>query len=275
MVSMIVTRVVSLVLICPLWDDLPTSNTTLNNTETISKQTSPYAATTFLSIVVFDKFHDGVHVNGCNFLLALITQQKVHICLVVLEKVLGQHCRAVGVTANGKVLCNVLWIWYTAVALQPLLYGFTPKVLSKCLTEETRKQNDMLQDISEGLRPETQLRIRNLTGFAFDLTVEQVCRLIKRVREENHIADHEATAEKIRKSLQVIHNDRNARFDTFTFRGKPISEFCSPDWVEEVAQVVESEIYHEDGANNRRAYTNVKLAYDNIKTDFYQRLNSL
>ena len=144
-----------------------------------------------------------------------------------------------------------------------------------CLTEETRKQNDMLQDISEGLRPETQLRIRNLTGFAFDLTVEQVCRLIKRVREENHIADHEATAEKIRKSLQVIHNDRNARFDTFTFRGKPISEFCSPDWVKDVAKVVVCEIYHEDGVNNRRAYTNVKLAYDNIKTDFYQRLNNL
>ena len=52
------------------------------------------------------------------------------------------------------------------------------------LAEETRKQNDMLQDISEGLRPETLLRIRNLTGFAFDLSIEQVCRLIKRVREE-------------------------------------------------------------------------------------------
>lgn len=144
-----------------------------------------------------------------------------------------------------------------------------------CLTEETRKQNDMLQDISEGLHPETQLRIRNLTGFAFDLSVEQVCRLIKRIREENHIADHDATAAKVRKSLQVIHNDRTCRFDPFTYHGKPLSDFCSPDWVEEVAKVVESEIYHEDGANNRRAYTNVKLAYDNIKTDFYQRLNNL
>lgn len=67
----------------------------------------------------------------------------------------------------------------------------------KDLTEETRKQNDMLQDISEGLRTETQLRIRNLMGFAFDLSVEQVCRLIKRVRKENHIIDHEATALKI------------------------------------------------------------------------------
>lgn len=144
-----------------------------------------------------------------------------------------------------------------------------------CLAEETRKQNEMLQDISEGLRPETQLRIRNLTGFAFDLTVELVCNLIKRIREENNIANHEATSKKVRKSLQVIHNDRNSRFDTFTYRGKPISEFCSSDWVEDVARVVESEIYHTDGANNRRAYTNVKLAYDNIKTDFYQRLNNL
>lgn len=145
----------------------------------------------------------------------------------------------------------------------------------KDLTEETRKQNDMLQDISEGLRTETQLRIRNLTGFAFDLTVEQVCRLIKRVRKENHIIDHEATAEKIRKSLKVIHEDRNSRFDPFTYHGKPLSDFCAPEWVEDVAKVVESEIYNEDGENNARAYTNVKLAYDDIKTDFYQRINGI
>lgn len=94
------------------------------------------------------------------------------------------------------------------------------------------------------------------------------------MRKENHIADHEATAVKIRKALQVIHDDRNSRFDTFTYRGKVISEYCNPEWTEDVAKIVESEIYHEDGENNARAYTNVKLAYDNIKTDFYQRLNN-
>lgn len=142
------------------------------------------------------------------------------------------------------------------------------------LAKTTNAQNDMLQDISEGLRTETLLRIRNLTGFAFDLSIEQVCRLIKRVRQENHIIDHEATAAKIRKSLMVIHNDRNSRFDPFTYRGKPISDYCVIEWVEDVAKVVEGEIYNADGANNARAYTNIKLAYDNIKTDFYQRLNS-
>lgn len=147
--------------------------------------------------------------------------------------------------------------------------------------ESLRQMLDIMQDsnaaikaLAERLQPETQLRIRNLTGFAFDLSVEQVCRLIKRVRTENHIVDHEATAIKIRKSLKVIHDDRNSRFDPFTYRGKPLSNFCSSSWVEDVAKVVESEIYNEDGENNARAYTNVKLAYDNIKTQFYQRLNN-
>ena len=82
-----------------------------------------------------------------------------------------------------------------------------------------------------------------------------------------------ATAEKIRKSLKVLHEDRNSRFDTFTYRGERLSAYCNKEWVEQVAAVVENEIYHEDGENNGRAFTNVKLAYDNIKTDFYHRLN--
>ena len=138
---------------------------------------------------------------------------------------------------------------------------------------ETRRQNELLTDLAEGLRPETQLRIRNLTGFAFDLSVEQVCRLIKKVRDENHIADRDKTEEKIKNSLKVIHEDRNSRFDSFTYRGKCLSAFCNEEWIEQVAKVVIDEVYHEDGQNNGRAYTNIKLAYDNIKTDFYNRLH--
>ena len=140
------------------------------------------------------------------------------------------------------------------------------------LLAETRAQNTALTDIAEGLRPETQLRIRNLTGFAFDLAIEKVCRLIKRVRTENHVADHEATSIKIRKSLRVIHDDRNSKFDTFTYKGKPLSSYCSDEWVEQLAKVVESEIYHVDGENNSRAFSNVSLAYDNIKTEFYAKM---
>ncbi len=140
------------------------------------------------------------------------------------------------------------------------------------LLAETRAQNVALTDIAEGLRPETQLRIRNLTGIAFDLSIEKVCRLIKRVRTENHIADHDATRIKIRKSLRVIHDDRNSKFDTFTYKGKALSGYCDEGWIEQVAKVVESEIYHVDGQNNARAFSNVSLAYDNIKTEFYAKM---
>ena len=105
-----------------------------------------------------------------------------------------------------------------------------------------------------------------------DLAIEKVCRLIKKVRTENHINDHEATSIKIRKSLRVIHDDRNSKFDTFTYKGKPLSSYCDEEWIEQVAKVVESEIYHVDGENNARAASNVTLAYENIKTEFYAKM---
>ena len=70
-----------------------------------------------------------------------------------------------------------------------------------------------------------------------------------------------------------------AAFDTqayqlfaFTYKGKPLSSYCSEEWIEQVANVVESEIYHVDGENNSRAFSNVSLAYDNIKTEFYAKM---
>lgn len=141
------------------------------------------------------------------------------------------------------------------------------------LLDETRAQNEKLTDISEGLRPETQLRIKNTANVFFDLAVEKVCRIIKKVREENHIVDHEATAAKIRTLLHNIHEDRNTRFESYTYRGRKLSEYTDIAWVEKVASVVEDEIYNSAGPNNGRAYTNVKAAYDDIKLDFYKRLS--
>lgn len=144
----------------------------------------------------------------------------------------------------------------------------------KDLLAETRKQNDMLTDISDGLRTETQLRIRNLSGFAFDLAIEKACRIIKKVRDENHIIDRQATAEKIRTLLTNIHEDRNSKFDSFTFRGKKLSSYTNHEWIEQVARVVESEIYNEAGPNNGRAFTNVQSAYANIRLEFYHNMNT-
>lgn len=142
----------------------------------------------------------------------------------------------------------------------------------KELLVETRNQNVQLSNISEGLVPETQLRIKTVTNMAFDLAVEKVCRIIKRIREENHISDKEATAKKIRQLLTNIHDDRNSKFDNFTYRGRKLSSYTNPKWVEQVAKVVEAEIYNDKGANNQRAFTNVEAAYAKIRLDLYHNM---
>ena len=152
-------------------------------------------------------------------------------------------------------------------------YGFLEQMKSPHAM--AGEDSAMMVDIAEGLLPETQLRIKNTTGVYFDLATEKVCRLIKRIREENHIIDREATRTKIRTLLCNLYDDRNSRFDSYTYRGKKLSEYANPEWVEWVAKVVEGEIYNESGANNGRAYTNVSAVYDKIKIDFYHRLNDI
>lgn len=147
------------------------------------------------------------------------------------------------------------------------------KETMKQLLDETRTQNDRLNDISEGLIPETQMRVKTISNVFFDLSVEKVCRIIKKVRTENHIADKEATGMKIRVLLTNLHEDRNSKFDCFTYRGRKLSAYTSTTWIEQVAKVIESEIYNDAGENNGRAYTNVESAYANIRLEFYHNLN--
>ena len=168
-------------------------------------------------------------------------------------------------------LMIVCFKWFKNI-IEKMMSDYSDKL--KHIQETDNKIVEAVVDIAEGLIPETQLRIKNISNVYFDLAVEKVCRLIKRLREENHIDDREAEEKKIRTLLRNIHEDRNSKLDSFRFRGKPLSEYCNPDWVEQVEKVVEGELYKENGANNRRAYTNVKAAYDNIKLDFYHRLNA-
>lgn len=160
--------------------------------------------------------------------------------------------------------------WFKSV-IENILGDYSDQL--KQLQDDTTKNGEAIEDISEALIPETQLRIKNISGVFFDLAVEQVCRLIKKIREENHIIDRKATETKIRTLLTNIYEDRISKFDSFQYRGKPLSQYCNRDWIEEVAQVVIGEIYNDAGPNNARAFTNVKAVYDNIKLDFYRRIN--
>lgn len=173
------------------------------------------------------------------------------------------------------VLASALMIacfkWFKSV-IENIMNDYSDRL--ERLQETANKSTEAMVDISEGLISETQLRIKTISGVFFDLATEKVCRIIKKIREENHIADKDATKNKIHTLLYNLYEDRNSRFDNFHYHGKRLSEYSNPEWIDWVAKVIEGEIYNEAGANNGRAYTNVKAVYDNIKLDFYHRMTN-
>ena len=142
----------------------------------------------------------------------------------------------------------------------------------KRLLNKTTEQNELLHEIADGLRPVSLMQAKERADVCFDLSVEKVCRIIKKVKLENNIADKDATKAKIRNLLTNLHNERKSRFDNIPYRGRTLSTFTTKEWIEWVAVVVENEIYA-DTENEGRAYTNVDSVYDRIRNDFYWRLN--
>lgn len=138
---------------------------------------------------------------------------------------------------------------------------------------ETKTQNEQLADIAEGLRSKTLLEIKDITKTCFDLAIERVCRIIRKVKEENNISDIESTKAKIKSLLTNLHEDRNSRFDNHTFHGRPLSSYTSRVWIEWVQEVVEKEVYNKK-QNGNRARTNVSTVYDRIKLDLYHKLTN-
>lgn len=139
------------------------------------------------------------------------------------------------------------------------------------LTDAINEQSAQFTDIAEGLREETLARIKILSGSLFDCNKAEIAKMISTIRHENHIGNKKATMIKIRKLMNNIHENRNSKFDSFVFRGKRLSAYSKPEWVDQLIEVVEKEIYS-DSANNGRADTNISSAIENIKLDFYHNL---
>ena len=139
------------------------------------------------------------------------------------------------------------------------------------LVEETKSQNEKLDDIAEGLKMETQIRVKTKSGLVFDLGVENAVKMIERIKTENHIIDKEATEQKIRNLCTNLHDDRNSKLDCFTYRGKKLSTYTDDKWVDWVAEVVKNEVYSDH--EQRLVRTNVETIYAKIKLDFYKNIN--
>lgn len=138
-------------------------------------------------------------------------------------------------------------------------------------SKDTKDMKDLLTDIAESLRPANELQIKGISATCFDLAREQVCKLIKQVKRENHICDVPNTKKKVHDLLVTLHDNRNSRLDNISYHGKPLSCYVNKEWIDWVAEVMMKEVYDEV-ENEDRTASNVKLVYDKIKLDFYRRL---
>lgn len=143
------------------------------------------------------------------------------------------------------------------------------------LDAQMQENNRIMQSVAEGLRPETDMRVKTTSKNMFNLAKFELIEIIDTVRTENHISDREATEAKIFKLVSNLHEDKNADFDYYSYRGRKLSSYTNPQWIEWMKEGVVKEVYNDKGFNKDRMFTNITAIFDRIKLDFYHRMNEL
>ena len=149
----------------------------------------------------------------------------------------------------------------------------TNKEMLQKLDAQMQENNKIMQSIAEGLRPETDQRIRILSKSMFNLAKYELMEIIDTVRTENHIVDREGTEAKILKLVTNLHEDKNTDFGYYTYRGRKLSSYTNSEWIEWMKQGVVNEVYNNKGFNKDRMDTNINAIFDRIKLDFHHRLH--
>lgn len=180
------------------------------------------------------------------------------------------------VAAFFLILTFILWItmfrWFKKL-VDEMVTNHT-QTMNKLL-DETKNQNDKLDLIREGLEPELFSRVRVISNALFDLAGWHALDILRTVKKENHIIDHEATGKKLRSLLTIEYQNVRSKLDNYgTYKGKKLSAYTQDSWVESVAKVLEDELYNENGENLDRAITNVTLAFDKVKIEYYKHIKN-
>jgi hypothetical protein len=131
----------------------------------------------------------------------------------------------------------------------------------------------MIRDIREYSESKSLEQIHIISGISFDNAKFIIYRNLLKIKEENHLDDNEDIIErKIKLIVENIHNDRNSKFDSFSYFGIKLSEYTNPAWVQRIVALMVAELYACDGFNDKRAINNIDLAYQSFKVEFYKNL---
>ena len=84
-------------------------------------------------------------------------------------------CAIFLVLASGLMIACFRWF---RTVIESILTDYSKQL--KEVQEIAAKNGETMIDIAEGLVPETQLRVKTISNVFFDLSMEKVCRLIKK-----------------------------------------------------------------------------------------------
>jgi hypothetical protein len=130
----------------------------------------------------------------------------------------------------------------------------------------------MIKDIHKNVDTKLLEQIHVISGMAFDNAKFLIFRALQKIREENNLENNEDIIEKkIQLIVENIHNDRNSKFDNFNYRGAKLSEYVNEAWVRRIVNLMMSELYAE-AFDTKRAMSNIDLAYQSFKVEFYKNL---
>lgn len=202
---------------------------------------------------------------------------------MVLEVIDSSLKTAQGISEFGLMV--VICAFFIAISAGMMIFMFrwmvntindvmkTNKDMLTRLDAQMQENNKIMQSIAEGLRPETDQRIRILSKSMFNLASYELIEIIDTVRTENHIVDREGTEAKILKLVTNLHEDKNTDFGYYTYRGRKLSSYTNSEWIEWMKQGVVNEVYNNKGFNKDRMDTNINAIFDRIKLDFHHRLH--
>lgn len=202
---------------------------------------------------------------------------------MVLEVIDSSLKTAQGISEFGLMV--VICAFFIAISAGMMIFMFrwmvntindvmkTNKDMLTRLDAQMQENNKIMQSIAEGLRPETDQRIRILSKNTFDLAKYELMEIVDTVRTENHIVDRDGTEAKILKLVTNLHEDKNTDFGYYTYRGRKLSGYTNNDWIEWMKQGVVNEVYNNKGFNKDRMDTNINAIFDRIKLDFHHRLH--
>lgn len=190
-----------------------------------------------------------------------------------MAQAISEHGALIVIGASFIVLSILMWVgifnWFRKMVDKTISQNIKT---TESIESKTTNIESVLVDIAESLRPTTLMQIKNISNAYFDLALERCLRIVKKVKTENHIADKEATHAKIINLLSNLHDDRNSKFDTIHYQGRPLSSYTNREWIDWVAEVVTKEVYA-NIENEARAFSNLETTYNRIKLDFYKNIS--